>query len=760
MKKLFVTLFLSFLFFWLKAQSVSLKQGDEFSYRTSSYYHGHFINADEKVDRLDEHISCHQITFKVIEVLPQKKYKLKAQYEELNNYYRSKKQTDEQWQTGINYDRTLRNKFSNFNMPEYTIEFTLSEKGEITEPEVINRSTPTSREHFSDSLLIRMFQSRSKEFFSGLPKKLRQGQQVEINNQNYVVAEINNNHAILNSLDVGGIHHASEAQVLFNLNNGLLLEKNVYEDRLGVEQKIKNPGNDLVTDTKGTTDIVLISRCSLVTNNKEPYYTYKYQKNDHIKDSTLLETNVTIRGKIINPSTDRNVSVEWAESVPNAYNRYGINTRLNDDNTFEIRLHIDRLQKVTFRQHEVSTFYLAPGDDLFITVDMNAFDETITATGPGSNDLNFSFKRFLFDETEQLDIRKIYNVVREKYAELNPSELKKYVINTLDKKQNFLNNNRRWLSPEQYLAEFWENQITMVDILKNYPRSQSYYRKQAGKEPYHIDKKEFYNSEFYSLIHPDNDMMAYYEGYDHFIREYVFFFLNEKMDEITGKGNVVTVNNFFDDIYSSRYGFSNSFFTGVSQYTLKYQAVSDALRRASWDTFVDLFNQFKIEYPDAHKTTLLYEAYEKAKKVAPGQPAFNFKLSGFDGNKVSLSDFRGKVVYIDFWSTSCGPCRGSIERYGKEMEGAFKDKDIVLLYIALEGDVKRPKEFMEEQGIEGVQLIAKGDEEAQIREKYYFDAIPHYYIIDKEGRIVKREAPAPYEIVKDHSILLDVLEPK
>jgi len=60
-------------------------------------------------------------------------------------------------------------------------------------------------------------------------------------------------------------------------------------------------------------------------------------------------------------------------------------------------------------------------------------------------------------------------------------------------------------------------------------------------------------------------MMVFNEEYDHFIREYVFFFLNNKMNELTRKGNTITVNNFFYNLFYSNYGYSNSFFTGMTQ---------------------------------------------------------------------------------------------------------------------------------------------------------------------------------------------------
>jgi thiol-disulfide isomerase/thioredoxin len=757
MKKLSIFLFVGILSIALaKGQSIKLSKGDEFSFRNSFYQYDDSKNSDNSPAKINELINCNQVNFKVDEVLSHQ-YKLTVQYEEITNYYREKENNSDHWRSGSNYDKTLKNQYSNMALPEYKVELTLTDKGKVTNAKVISASfgNDKNRRANPDSVLINRIKNITNALFQAFPQKVKTGQTIELNKQKFSVSEINYNQVTLISPEVD---NGNEIQIKYDLKKGLLLEHNIFSNTHGVDKSVAyqtSPGERVVTKYKS--DIISLSRIHLIANNKQPF-TCKYWKNGIEKDTIFTNTNVTIKGKVINPTEDRRVYIYWSETVPNAYNSYYVSTELSSDNTFEMHLPIDNLQKVTFRQQEASSLYLMPGDDINLTVDMKAYDETIHATGIGSDNANYCFKKFLFEEKMGLDIRYIYQKIKDKYINMTPEEFKKYFLDILHTKQDFLNNNKKWMAPEQYLAEFWEIQTSIVEILKEFPRSQEYYRKQANKEPWKIDENIFFDTEFYSLIHPDNAMMRYYDGYDSFIREYVFFFLDRKMNEITGIGNTITVNNFYDNLQYSRYGFANSFFTGFSQHVLKYQTVCDALRQASWDGFASLYNQFKTEYPDAYRTTLLTAAYEKAKKVAPGQPAYNFELSDFNGNKVKLSDFKGKVVYIDFWSTSCGPCRASIERYGKQMEQAFKGTDVVLLYVALEDDLSRPKKFMEEQGIKGIQLIAKGNEELLIRDKYFFNGIPHYYIIDKDGGIVKREAPEPYYIVNDHSILLNALE--
>ncbi|RKD91663.1 TlpA family protein disulfide reductase [Mangrovibacterium diazotrophicum] len=739
-------------------QSIRLNLGDEFSYRHSTFSHKDNQNpADEEITQT-ESFDCQQVNFKVTEVLPHH-YKLTAHCETVQHYDRSKNESNEQWKTGQNYDKPLKNQYTTFYSPDYDAEFILTDKGEIKETVILTQVSldKDHKNNVPDSILVRLFEGAINGFFFNHSKKLKRGQTIIINEQECTVEEIVNNQLVLTSTSNG---RQIQSQLKYDLNKGLLLERNSYEDSHGKNEKsVRYPAPGEREEITYKTDERRIVSTRLIVDNHKPFQC-RFRSNDCEKDTVFTTTNVRIRGKIKNPRGNGDVAIHFNENAPSAYYRNMIISKVAEDNTFELRFHLDQPREVSFRQREVSSIYLAPGDDVYIEVDLDAFDETITATGIGSDKLNHCFQKFRFDEEEKSSIRRMQKDRERNCKELSPQEYKNYYLDLLEKRQAYLNSHCKWILPEQYLAEYWETQTTIVSILSSYPDNQKYYRKQAGKQPFEIDKNVFFDSAFYSLIHPDNDLIAFYDNYDHFIREYVFFFLDKKLDAITGKGAVITVNNFFDNLYYSNYGFSNSFFTGTTQHVLKYQTVCDALKQANWDCFVDLYKQFIAEYPDAPRTDLLTEAYHKAEKVAPGQFAYNFELSDFEGNKVKLSDFKGKVVYIDFWATSCGPCVGSIKKYGLEMQEAFKDTDVVLLYVALENDVERPKKLMSEQGIEGVHLIAKGKEESLIREKYFFNAIPRYYLIDKEGRIVEKDAPDPYQIVKDHSLLLSALEPQ
>jgi len=115
-------------------------------------------------------------------------------------------------------------------------------------------------------------------------------------------------------------------------------------------------------------------------------------------------------------------------------------------------------------------------------------------------------------------------------------------------------------------------------------------------------------------------------------------------------------------------------------------------------------------------------------------PASDFVLKDLNGNNVALSDYRGKVVLIEFWATWCPPCRATMPGIEK-LHKAYKDRGLVILAISLDsGDWDFVKSFLASYGI--TYTVLRGTDDVQ--SKYGVRAIPTTVILDKQGRIAKR----------------------
>jgi peroxiredoxin len=117
-----------------------------------------------------------------------------------------------------------------------------------------------------------------------------------------------------------------------------------------------------------------------------------------------------------------------------------------------------------------------------------------------------------------------------------------------------------------------------------------------------------------------------------------------------------------------------------------------------------------------------------------GTEAEDFWLQSTTGRKIHLSDYRGKIVLLDFWATWCPPCRRGIPDLISLQED-FKN-NLVVIGISTDRDTKgNVSEFMQQQGIN--YTVAYADEE--ISESYGgINAIPTSFVIDKNGTIVDK----------------------
>ncbi|MCB0457717.1 MAG: TlpA disulfide reductase family protein [Flavobacteriaceae bacterium] len=114
------------------------------------------------------------------------------------------------------------------------------------------------------------------------------------------------------------------------------------------------------------------------------------------------------------------------------------------------------------------------------------------------------------------------------------------------------------------------------------------------------------------------------------------------------------------------------------------------------------------------------------------------------GGTTSLSDLKGKYVYIDVWATWCGPCKVEIP-FLKEVEKEYHNKNIEFVSISVDKakDHEKWVNMVKEKELGGIQLFADNDWDSSFVKEYYINGIPRFILIDPEGNIVTPDAPRP-----------------
>ena len=128
-------------------------------------------------------------------------------------------------------------------------------------------------------------------------------------------------------------------------------------------------------------------------------------------------------------------------------------------------------------------------------------------------------------------------------------------------------------------------------------------------------------------------------------------------------------------------------------------------------------------------------AVNAAREAKERRQAPDFALTDISGKTVRLSDFKGKVVLLDFWATWCGPCKIEIPWF-MEFQRKYKDKGFTVLGVSMDdGGWEDVRPFLDRLKVNYPVLLGT-DETAS-----NFDGVevlPTTFLIDKEGRIVAK----------------------
>jgi len=212
------------------------------------------------------------------------------------------------------------------------------------------------------------------------------------------------------------------------------------------------------------------------------------------------------------------------------------------------------------------------------------------------------------------------------------------------------------------------------------------------------------------------------------------------------------------------YLLGNDYFT----MDLFYDLDKDALEKAITD-YKSGFEDLKTQYKNVDSLHLANADKSATSQIESVENYFNYKIElkeafpkgmpspvfedyeNHKGGTTSLSDLKGKYVYIDVWATWCGPCKREIPSLEK-VEEAYKDKNIAFVSISVD-DEKRSgtkekaheawTKMVTEKELGGIQLFSDNAWQSDFIQAYKINNIPRFLLIDTDGNIVSADAPRP-----------------
>lgn len=160
-----------------------------------------------------------------------------------------------------------------------------------------------------------------------------------------------------------------------------------------------------------------------------------------------------------------------------------------------------------------------------------------------------------------------------------------------------------------------------------------------------------------------------------------------------------------------------------------------------------LFKELKAEFPDttqgknADQNIASLASQGEAKKIqrslVAGTKFPDFSEKDLDGMPLSIANFKGKLVMIDFWATWCGPCVNELPNVLKTYD-KYHDKGFEVIGVSLDKDKDKLTSFIKEKNMTWPQYFDGQGWQNKLASKYGVNSIPATYLLDKDGVIIAK----------------------
>ena len=169
------------------------------------------------------------------------------------------------------------------------------------------------------------------------------------------------------------------------------------------------------------------------------------------------------------------------------------------------------------------------------------------------------------------------------------------------------------------------------------------------------------------------------------------------------------------------------------------------IKKLNWtkekDFILPIVQGIKMKYPWFKEMTAYQkQAEENTARIEAIQPGKPFPAAAYNNPKnkpVSIKDYKGKLVLVDFWASWCGPCRKAIPKV-KEVFEKYKGKGFEVLSISIDKDEKAWRKAMDDESMPWAQTLSP--DMIKTMSLYNFSLIPSLFLVDRNGKIIKQYA--------------------
>ena len=429
-----------------------------------------------------------------------------------------------------------------------------------------------------------------------------------------------------------------------------------------------------------------------------------------------LSTRVT--ATLANALERRSIAFEY-QQTPIYHTPVTIEVPLDEKGGLAVELPFTEAQMVSVDLGDEIKLFLEPDDQLHIDADLLNLPQSLRFSGQGAANNQFlaalrsRFPDYLRIDYKDLEVDAFRKIIDQRHLEL----------------ESFLDEgcSQYQLTPDfitYYRAKItyeWAEQLVSYRI--------GYYMQNGRERP--ILPADYYD--VLNQVELVDEVAIGISHYQNFL-EYNFDRLEDEAYE-SAQREQLSEEQCRDLLETyTRYNQAKRVLHGKVLYFLLAGEIVTDFQWGHFDQGEQRLAEFRQDNPYPEYTEVVEEVVREASKLKPGQPAPDFTLDDLEGQSVSLSDFRGQAVFLDFWASWCGPCIEDLPHLAKIKQQAQNQK-IAFLSISLDASVKQWCQAVEAHTLTGVHVHAPGGWQAAVAQLYQIRSIPSYFLVGPDGRM-------------------------
>ena len=460
-----------------------------------------------------------------------------------------------------------------------------------------------------------------------------------------------------------------------------------------------------------------------------------------------LSTRVT--ATLANAAERRSVAFEY-QQTPIYYKPVTVEAPLDEKGCLAVELPFTEAQMVSVDLDEEVKLFLEPGDQLHIDADLLDLPQSLCFSGQGAANNQFlaalrsRFPDYLRIDYEDLEVDAHRQIIDQRRSELEcflDEGCRQYQLTP-----GFIAYYRAAITYE-WAEELFHYLIAyeMCNGRKRPVLPADYYDVLGPVELVDeaaigiIDYRRFLWNNFLRIMREaeeraEREQLSEEQRRNH-IKPHIIAYLPDfivQWDEEQRRGDVILIQ--FHPII---YHLAKRLLHGKVLYFFLAGQIIDDFHRNRFDQGEQRLAEFLQDNPYPEYTEAVEKVVRETSKFKPGQPAPNFTLDNLQGQSVSLSDFRGQAVFLDFWSRGCAPCIMAIP-FLEKIKQRTRDQKVVFLNISLDASADRWQQAVDEHGLTGVHVRSPGGWQAAVAQLYQVRSIPTYLLVGPDGLLAGR----------------------